>query len=394
MPKTYYCSIRGNVTGPFPGSVITQMAATGAIGPEDLIRPAEQEEWYKAEYIQGLFDADAQSLRQANCPGCQAPMTYDARFFGQRFKCAKCLQVVEINEQGIPRLVAPNAASAQAVEPALEDPHPIKYKCQHCKAALETSSSMGMREEPCPVCKTVNRVPQSKQQQQEQKDREKAKQRHIREQLQRDEAERRAEEQRRREQAKAESQPLAAASPAPVPAAAAPPTAPLASAPPPPPMSSSLSAGAFVGNVLWFIFGGGMFLALGWLFLGAIMCCTVIGIPFGMAAFRIAGFAAFPFGRELVDARLLGEERICGTAVANLLWVVLAGLWLAIGHALAGVVNLFGFIFVLPVFWAMANFKLASACFAPLGKRAVPKAYARALLQAHAQRRAEAAGSR
>ena len=94
---------------------------------------------------------------------------------------------------------------------------------------------------------------------------------------------------------------------------------------------------AFVGNLLWFIFGGGLFSCLGWFLLGLLLCCTVVGIPFGMAAFRIAGFAAFPFGRELVDARLLGEERIVGTGFANFLWIILAGLWLAIGHVLAGI---------------------------------------------------------
>jgi phage FluMu protein Com len=199
MPKTYFCSIRGNVTGPVPGIVITQRAATGTLGPEDLIRPADQKDWFKAEYVQGLFDVDAQSLMQANCPGCQAPLTYDSRFFGQRFKCARCLQVIEINELGILRLVAPKAATAQPVEPAAADPHPIKYKCQHCKAALETGSSMGMQEEPCPICKTVNRVPPSKEQQRQEKEREKAKLRHIREQVQRDEAERSAAAKRRQD---------------------------------------------------------------------------------------------------------------------------------------------------------------------------------------------------
>ena len=52
--------------------------------------------------------------------------------------------------------------------------------------------------------------------------------------------------------------------------------------------------------------------------------------------FRIAGFAAFPFGRRLVDAELLGEQVIPGTGLVNFLWIILAGLWLAIAHVLAG----------------------------------------------------------
>jgi uncharacterized membrane protein YccF (DUF307 family) len=129
----------------------------------------------------------------------------------------------------------------------------------------------------------------------------------------------------------------------------------------------------FVGNLLWFIFGGGLFSCLGWLLFGLLLCCTVVGIPFGMAAFRIAGFAAFPFGRELVDARLLGEKRITGTSFANFLWIILAGLWLAIGHVLAGIGCFLAFFLVFPIFFGLAHFKLAGVCFAPLGKRPVSK---------------------
>jgi uncharacterized membrane protein YccF (DUF307 family) len=130
---------------------------------------------------------------------------------------------------------------------------------------------------------------------------------------------------------------------------------------------------AFVGNLLWFVFGGGIFAWLGWVLLGLLLCCTVVGIPFGIAAFRIAGFAAFPFGRELVDAQLLGEKRIAGTGFANFLWVVLAGIWLAIMHVFAGIGCFLAFFLVFPIFFGMAHFKLAQICFAPLGKRAVSK---------------------
>ena len=130
---------------------------------------------------------------------------------------------------------------------------------------------------------------------------------------------------------------------------------------------------AFAGNLLWFVFGGGFFAWLAWILLGLLLCCTVVGIPFGMAAFRIAGFAAFPFGRELVDAQLLGEKRICGTGLANFLWIILAGLWLAIAHVLAGIGCFLAFALVFPVFFGIAHFKLAGICFAPLGKRPVTR---------------------
>ncbi len=70
-------------------------------------------------------------------------------------------------------------------------------------------------------------------------------------------------------------------------------------------------------NILWFIFGGGFIAWLLWILTGGLLFVTVVGIPFAWAAFRIAGFAAFPFGKDLVDARDLGGERLIGTGLAN-----------------------------------------------------------------------------
>jgi uncharacterized membrane protein YccF (DUF307 family) len=135
---------------------------------------------------------------------------------------------------------------------------------------------------------------------------------------------------------------------------------------------------ALLGNLIWFLFLGGFLLGLGWLVAGAILCLTVVGIPFGVACFRIASFAFFPFGKELVDARTLGEARIAGTGLANVLWFVLAGVWLAIGHLIAAAASLVSCLLILPIFlgapaWAMAHFNLAKVSLAPLGMRIVPK---------------------
>jgi uncharacterized membrane protein YccF (DUF307 family) len=135
---------------------------------------------------------------------------------------------------------------------------------------------------------------------------------------------------------------------------------------------------ALLGNLIWFIFLGGFLLGLGWLVAGAILCLTVVGIPFGVACFRIASFAFFPFGKELVDARALGEGRIAGTGLANVLWFVLAGVWLAIGHLIAAAASLVSCFLILPIFlgapaWAMAHFNLAKVSLSPLGMRIVPK---------------------
>ena len=125
---------------------------------------------------------------------------------------------------------------------------------------------------------------------------------------------------------------------------------------------------AFVGNLLWFVLGGGILAWLCWVLFGLIMTVTIIGIPFALAAFRIAGFAAFPFGRELIDGRLIGEPRIIGTGIANVLWVIVAGLWLAIAHALMGISLC---ITIIGIPFGLAHFKLAQVSFAPLGKQPV-----------------------
>jgi len=127
---------------------------------------------------------------------------------------------------------------------------------------------------------------------------------------------------------------------------------------------------ALIGNLLWLIFGGGIPGFLGWIFFGVILCITVIGIPFGIASFRIALFVLWPFGQELVDAELVGERRITGTGLANILWIILAGIWLALLHAVVGVLMC---ITIIGIPFGLANFKIASAAFSPLGKRIVSK---------------------
>src|SRR6185295_8898974 len=73
---------------------------------------------------------------------------------------------------------------------------------------------------------------------------------------------------------------------------------------------------ALLGNLIWFVFLGGFWLWAGWVIAGCVMYVTIIGIPFGVACFRIAGVAAFPFGKEIVEAELLGETRVWGTTLA------------------------------------------------------------------------------
>lgn len=121
-------------------------------------------------------------------------------------------------------------------------------------------------------------------------------------------------------------------------------------------------------NLLYFVVGGGAVAGLAWLCTALLLAITVVGIPFAVAAVRIAGFAAFPFGRTLAGAESVGEERIPGTGLANLLWIVLAGWWLWLVHVVAGI----GYcLTIIGIPFGFAHFRLAAVSFAPLGKRVV-----------------------
>ncbi len=121
----------------------------------------------------------------------------------------------------------------------------------------------------------------------------------------------------------------------------------------------------FLGNLLWFVFGG-FFSWLAWMLGGVLLAITVVGLPWSYAAFRIARFAAFPFGKVLVDARTAGEQIIPGTGIANVLWFVFAGVWLFIAHVMCGIACC---LTIIGIPFGLAHFRLASVSLAPLGKR-------------------------
>src|SRR6476661_871067 len=117
-------------------------------------------------------------------------------------------------------------------------------------------------------------------------------------------------------------------------------------------------------NVIRLVFGG-FVLFLGYLFAGVLMCITVIGIPFGIAAFRIGVYALWPFGRRVVQRPTAG----LGSAVGNVLWLVLAGWWLALGHLVSGVALC---LTIIGIPLGIASFKLIPVSLLPLGKEIVP----------------------
>ena len=116
-------------------------------------------------------------------------------------------------------------------------------------------------------------------------------------------------------------------------------------------------------NLIWLVLSG-FWMACGYVFVGLIWCITILGIPFGIACFRIAGFALWPFGREIVRKPTAGA----GSLVGNVLWFIFGGLWLALGHLVSGILLC---ITIIGIPLGLANFKLIPVSLAPLGREIV-----------------------
>lgn len=119
----------------------------------------------------------------------------------------------------------------------------------------------------------------------------------------------------------------------------------------------------FLLNVIWLVLAG-FWLWLGYLFAGVLWCITILGIPFGIASFRIGMYALWPFGREVVRRPDAGA----GSTLGNILWFVFSGIWLAIGHAITGVLLC---LTVIGIPLGVANFKMIPISLTPLGREIV-----------------------
>lgn len=120
-----------------------------------------------------------------------------------------------------------------------------------------------------------------------------------------------------------------------------------------------------VGNILWLVLAG-FWLALGYVIAGVVNCITIIGIPFGLQAFKLAGYALWPFGRVVIER----PNRDVGLGcLANGIWFVLSGIWLALGHVIAGAILC---LTIIGIPFGVACFKLAGLALAPFGKMIVP----------------------
>jgi uncharacterized membrane protein YccF (DUF307 family) len=126
-----------------------------------------------------------------------------------------------------------------------------------------------------------------------------------------------------------------------------------------------------LGNILWLILGG-LPMAIAYAIAGVLMFVLIITIPFGIQSFKLAGFALWPFGRVMVEIPGKGG---CVTTVGNILWVLLAGIWLALAHLVSA---FFLAITIIGIPFAVANVKLAGAVLVPFGRTVMSQAAAQA----------------
>jgi uncharacterized membrane protein YccF (DUF307 family) len=119
-----------------------------------------------------------------------------------------------------------------------------------------------------------------------------------------------------------------------------------------------------LGNIIWLIFGG-LIAAIGYVIGGLVLCITIIGIPFGLQCFKLAGLVLWPFGRTVVNTRASSG---CLSLLLNIIWIISAGIWLAINHLVFGILL---FITIIGIPFAKQHFKLLEISLMPFGKTIV-----------------------
>lgn len=119
-----------------------------------------------------------------------------------------------------------------------------------------------------------------------------------------------------------------------------------------------------LGNLLWFVFAG-FWLFLGYLGAGLLQCLTIIGIPFGLQSFKLAFYTAWPFGRAVITLPGEGGGLSC---LGNILWLLLGGLPLALGHLITGILLC---LTIVGIPFGIACMRMAGLALVPFGKSIV-----------------------
>jgi uncharacterized membrane protein YccF (DUF307 family) len=126
-------------------------------------------------------------------------------------------------------------------------------------------------------------------------------------------------------------------------------------------------------NLIWIVFGG-FLMALAWAFVGVIAAISIIGLPWARACFTIASFSLAPFGREAVNRYDLTGVEDLGTGplgfLGNIIWLLVFGIWLAIGHLVSAVACA---VTIIGIPFAIQHIKLAAISLTPIGMTVVDK---------------------
>ena len=118
------------------------------------------------------------------------------------------------------------------------------------------------------------------------------------------------------------------------------------------------------GNIIWLIFGG-FFAALGYLIGGVLLCLTIIGIPWGIQCFKLAGLILWPFGKNVISE---SSNAGCLSVLCNIIWILCGGWYTAVVHIVMGIIL---FITIIGIPWGRQHFKLVEISLMPFGKRIV-----------------------
>jgi uncharacterized membrane protein YccF (DUF307 family) len=117
-------------------------------------------------------------------------------------------------------------------------------------------------------------------------------------------------------------------------------------------------------NIIWLVFAG-FWLAVGYLIAAVLLAITIIGLPFAKQSLKLGGYALWPFGRALVQSPTRHKSL---SAIGNVLWFVLAGWWLALGHVATGIALC---LTIIGIPLGIADFKMAGAALVPFGRTVV-----------------------
>jgi uncharacterized membrane protein YccF (DUF307 family) len=133
-----------------------------------------------------------------------------------------------------------------------------------------------------------------------------------------------------------------------------------------------MSALSLLLNILWIVFGG-LWMAIGWVIAAVLMAITIVGLPWTRAAFNIASYTLLPFGQKAVSRAQYSSSADVGTGplgvVGNIVWLVLAGWWLALAHLITAILLA---VTIVGIPFAWAHLKLAGIALWPIGKMIVP----------------------